>query len=275
MSDFANTFNTTDNASATAIVNSKYMLGSVSDGETDGAVRGAYLFNQIVQTTARKIVFARFPLYAYPVAGTAITEFKRLAEEYNTTHSDKFTYYTADDATDGVFEVGFTMSTVPDATVTNWKNAGVEAVVAVNSLGKRLLTPVNNVNANIAIYQTGWDDSIIDSFPTTIKTLCQTPAETIIYPLIRILDAARGNSYSDEPTGKAKIVTGQYVYLSTAEDLANGRQNSMNFSEDHTVNHAIISTADVKALLASEGGTFKALTDTLAKWTTSYALTRK
>lgn len=281
MSDFANTFankNAGDVANVNYIKSSPHMLGAVSDGEIDGAVRGEFLFNQVVATTARKVTFARFPLYAYPSAATSINKFKELATTYNQTHDDDFEFIVnaGDGATD-TFEVNFSMASVPDATVQDWNSKGVEAVIAVNSLGKKILTPANTYAPNLAIYQTGWDDNIVSSFPDKIKTLCQTPAETIIYPLVRILNAVRGNSYADEPTDKGQtIVTGQYVYLTTTQDLENGRRNSMNFSLDHTVEHSLVTPAQVKALLAGEeGASFAKLKGTLDSWTTKYALTRQ
>lgn len=279
MTDFTQTFNNTkadDQANVNAIKSSKYMLGAVTDGG-DGQSRGKFLFDEAVKNNHRKVTFARSPLDAYPIAAVAINEFKRLATEYNENHDDKFEFIANANGSD-TLEVGFygPSGTVSDATVQGWKASGVEAVIAVNSLGKKLLTPINTANANIAIYQVGCDNDIKGDFPTKIKTLCQTPAETIIYPLIRIINAVRGESYSDEPTDKAKtVITGDYSYLTTSADLTSAVQYSMNFSEDHSVSRAIISKEDVKALLASEGGTFKKLSDTIASWDTKYALYRQ
>jgi len=273
MSDFANV-----NKDET-IMNNKYMLGTVSDGEIDGAVRGEFLFNQVVKSTDRKIVFSRFPVYAYPSAVASINKFKELADAYNATHDDDFTYYTNNDGSD-TYEFGFTTPTLPDAEAQAWKNANVDAVVAVNSLGKRLLPAFksNNMDTTTNIYTLGWEDNIISDFgdDKCVKTLGQTPAETIVYPLVRILNAARGKSYSDEPSMNDKVVTGRYTYLASTADLNNGRINSMNFSTDHSVSHAIISKAEVKALLAGEkDATYKKLVDTLNSWDSQYALTRK
>ncbi len=270
MSDFANVNKKEE------IMNNKYMLGTVSDGEIDGAVRGEFLFNEIVKSSARKVVFSRFPAYAYPSALASISRFKELAETYNASHDDDFTYYTTADGKD-TYEFGFTTPTLPDAEATSWKSAGVEAVVAVNSLGKRLLPAFKSNNMSTLIYTLGWEDNLISDFgdDKLVRTLGQTPAETIVYPLVRILNAARGNSYSDEPTMANKVVTGRYTYLASTADLENGRKNSMNFSTDHAVSHAIISVSEVKALLAGESGaTYQKLVDTLNSWDSKYALTR-
>ena len=270
MTDFANVMKDD------TVMNSKYMLGAVSDGDT-GETRAKFLFDEIVKTTNRKLVFARFPLYAYPVAKTTIDEFKKLANAYNETHDDDFTYYNAEGYENG-YEIGFQMATVPDAEVQKWAGANVDAVVAVNSLGKRLLQPVKTNGGNMVIYQLGWDDSIISEFGDNgkIKTLCQTQNETILFPLVRILNAARGNSYTDEPTSKtAKVITGRYTYLASSKDLADGKNNSMNFSADHSASRALISPANAKALLAGESGaTYAKLVGTIDSWTSEYVLRR-
>lgn len=275
MSDFANSNQNEE------IMGSKYMLGSVSDGEIDGAVRGEFLFNAIVESDDRNVVFARFPLYAYPSAAQSIAKFKELALAYNETHDDDFTFYSeAGNENADTYEVSFTESQIPDAQITKWNNAGVDAVVSVNSLAKRILPGIKSANLDntISIYSTGWEDNIIDDFgdDKCIKTLAQTPAETIIYPLVRILNAARGNEYSDEPAWNEKIVTGRYVYISSTQDLADGRENCMNFSLDKDPSRALISKEDLKALLAGEDGAiFAKLVETLNSWDSEYVLRRK
>ena len=270
MTDFANVIKND------TIMNNKYMLGAVSDGD-DGETRAQFLFDEIVKTTNRKLIFTRFPLYAYPVAATTINKFKELATAYNANHDDDFSYYEGEGTENG-YEIGFQTAVVPDAEVQKWAAADVDAVVAVNSLGKRLLQPVKTNGGDMVIYQLGWDDSIISEFGDNgkIKTLCQTQNETILFPLVRILNAARGKAYSDEPTSKtAKIITGRYTYLSSSKDLADGRQNSMNFSTDHSATRALISPADAKALLAENNGTYAKLTSTINSWTSEYVLRRK
>lgn len=280
MTDFANTYantNSADAANVEYVLNSDAMLGAVTDGDIvrDGGTRGEFLFNAIVETDARVVTFARAPLYAYPVASVAIERFKELAEDYNATHDDDFTFVTSQGAAeDGALEVGFSMQNVPDATVQDWAANGVEAVIAVNSIGKKILTPVQNYAPDIDIYQIGWDDNIISAFPDTIKTLCQTPAETIIYPLIRILNAVRGNSYEDEPADKEDmLISGQYLYLTTSEELEKARTSCMNFAQGNSIEYSLVSVEEVKSLLAGEeGASFAKLTSTIAGWTTENVL---
>ena len=280
MTDFANTFANNDSAQAANveyIMNSDAMLGAVTDGDIvrDGGTRGEFLFNEVVKTESRVVTLCRAPLYAYPVAATAIERFKELAEEYNATHDDDFTIVESVGAADyGALEIGFSMQNVPDATVQQWVADGVEAVIAVNSLGKKILTNVQTSAPDIDIYQVGWDDNIISAFPDTIKTLCQTPAETIVYPLVRVLNAVRGNSYEDEPADKEDaLISGQYLYITSEEELEAARTACMNFSEGNSVEYSLISVEEVKSLLAGEeGATFQKLVDTISSWTSENVL---
>ncbi len=281
MTDFANTFSNTDSADAANveyIKNSDAMLGAVTDGDiyADGGTRGEFLFNALVESDSRVVTLCNAPTYAYPVATAAIERFNELVEEYNASHDDQFTIYVGSgyDTTLGSLEIGFSTSYVADSMVQEWAANGVEAVVAVNSLGRKLLTPIKNYAPDIEIYQIGWDDDIVDDFPETIKTLCQTPAETIIYPLVRILNAARGNSYDDEPTDvEETLITGNYLYITTSEELEALRTKTMNFATGNSVEYSLISVEEVKALLAGEeGASFAKLTATIASWTTENLL---
>lgn len=280
MTDFANTFANTDSAQAENveyILNSDAMLGAVTDGDIvrDGGTRGEFLFDAVVKTDARVVTLCRAPLYAYPVAATAIDRFKELVEEYNAANEDDFTIVeSVGAADDGALEVGFSMQNVPDATVQDWKAKGVEAVIAVNSLGKKILTNVQTSAPEIGIYQIGWDDNIISAFPQYIKTLCQTPAETIIYPLIRVLNAVRGNSYADEPADvEDTLISGQYIYITSEEELKKARTSCMNFAEGNPVSASLISVEEIKSLLAGEeGASFKKLVDTISSWTSENVL---
>ncbi len=263
------------------ILNSDNFLGTVTDGDIarDGGTRGEWLFEQISQSDYRKIVFAHSPTYAYPVAETAIDRFVELMNEWNTAHPEDqfevFTEGTSANSTiyDGAYQLGFggPGSTVPDSDIAQWMANGVEAVVAVNSLGNKLLPSIQAANnCNIVIYQIGREDEIVDEFPDTIKSLCQTPAETIVYPLALILNGIRGTQYTDYPADKEDtLITGNYIYLATQEDLTSSVGTCMNFTEGNPVSASLVSVEEFGQLLGdAEGASYKKLTDLIASWTT-------
>lgn len=270
------------NANKAGLLDNARIVGTVTDGES-GAMRGETLFNQVVKSTNRKIVLAQFPSAYFPAVVGATEKFEELAAEYNKTHDDKFTFYSGSGdkyPSEHVYQMTFQEASLADATYDAWKADGVQAVVAVNSLAKRLLAPAaKDTNNPINIYAVGWDDEIMSSFgeDKIIRTQAQTQAETILFPLVQLLNAIRGQKYSDAPTkGTDKVVVGHYIFVTNAADLAAGKQNSMNFSEDHAISRALIDAAGAKALLAGQSGaTYAKLKETLDSWNTQWVLYRQ
>ena len=269
------------NAKNGNLLSNKRIVGSVTDGE-GGASRGESLFNEVVKTNNRKIVFAQFPEAYFPAVTGAVARFKELAAEYNETHDDKFSYYEtslgANYPETSTFQMTFQMSQVPAAEYAAWDDANVDAVVAVNSLAKRILPAAKTDSTPINIFSVGFDDEILDDFGENkvIKSLAQTQAESIFYPLVQVLNAINGKEYSDAPTNdEEKILTGHYVYLTNTADYEAGKANTMNFSADHGFDKTLIDAKTVKSLLAGEeNASFAKLKATLDSWTSEYVLYR-
>ena len=287
MNDFKSIFDP-DTSTETSVADAQYILesdnflGSVTDGDIarDGGTRGEWLFDQISQTDYRKIVFAHSPTYAYPVAATAINRFVELMNAWNEAHpEDQFEVYTEGTSAnstvyEGAYQLGFggPGSTIPDADIAQFDAAGVEAIVAVNSLGNKLLPSIQAANSDMVIYQIGREDEIVDEFPETIKSLCQTPAETIVYPLALILNAVNGTQYSDYPSDKeSTLITGNYIYMATEEDLEASVGTTMNFTEGNPVSASLVSVEEFGELL---NGSYADLTGLIASWTTENVLAR-
>ena len=270
-----------DMANSKNLLDNKRIVGSVTDGE-GGADRGETLFNEVVKTNNRNIVFAQFPEAYFPAVKGAVAKFKELATEYNKTHEDDFTFFEGTGSNYpevSTFQMTFQMSQLASAVYDEWDQAGVDAVVAVNSLAKRILPATTGKTDPIQIFSVGYDDEILGSFgeDKPIKALSQSQAEAIVYPVIQLLNAIRGKSYSDAPTkGADKVVTGHYVYLTSTEDLEAGRKHSMNFSVDHGFDKTLINAQEAKALLAGEkDASFAKLKGVLDSWTSDYVLYRK
>lgn len=279
MTDFANVTSTRNGA--TDLSDNEYMLGAVSDGE-DGANRGQFLFDSLVETNVRKVVLARFNKNYFPAVIPGIAKFKELVETYNASHDDDFEIYSdSSDNTfkdDGAYQCEFNQQ-VAAATLTKWNQAGVKGIVCFNSLGKLFLQNLKaqNLTSAMPVWTCGWDDSLVADFGSDkpIRAMCQTPCETIVYPLVRIINAVRGNSYSDEPAGKAKIIEGNYVYLGSTQDLTDGKQHCMNFNENRDISCALINAEGINNLLAgANGASFSKLKSTIASWNTEYVLRR-
>ena len=261
MNDFKSIFDPEETSVTDAqyILESDNFLGSVTDGDIarDGGTRGEWLFNQISQTDYRKIVFAHSPTYAYPVAATAINKFVELMEAWNQAHpEDQFEVYTEGTSAnstvyDGAYQLGFggPGSTIPDSDIAEFVENGVEAIVAVNSLGNKLLPSIQSANANIVIYQIGREDEIA-----------------------LILNAVNGTQYSDYPSDKeSTLITGNYIYMATEEDLEASVGTTMNFTEGNPVSASLVSVEEFGELL---NGSYADLTGLIASWTTENVLAR-
>lgn len=280
------------------IINSGRFVGSVTDGDTprEGGDRGEFLFNALLNSTDeikyRNIVLVRNPLTVHPVAEYAVERFIELAAEYNATQAtdedDMFTIYwdSTFDTTGqevwesygqtgnvGSYEVATTTTSVDKTILEGWEAAGVDAIVSVNGLAPRFMTSLLEIRtegSDMVMYSVSWTDATIEIFPEVIKTLTQTPAETIVYPLIRILNAINGLSYDDEPTDvEDTIIYGHYLYITNQEEFDFLRNSCMNFAEEHTYEYSLITVEEVIELMAgSEGATFQKLKDTVEGWTT-------
>ena len=100
--------------------------------------------------------------------------------------------------------------------------------------------------------------------------------ETIIYPLVRMLNAINGTPYADEPTKpEDRIIEAKYCHIESTKDIADGSTHCMNFNDARDLKYALISPAEVKGLLAANGGTFAKLKETIASWDTEYILRRE
>jgi len=71
-----------DMTNAGDLLDNERILGSVTDGES-GPARGEALFNQLVKTNYRKVVFTQFPSAYFPAVVGSVDKFKELATTYN------------------------------------------------------------------------------------------------------------------------------------------------------------------------------------------------
>ena len=266
------------------LLDSDRIVGTVSDGES-GAQRGEKLFEYVKASTERKVVFTQYDPALFPAVKGAVQRFIDLAEEYNKTatdESDKFTFFegTGENYDKSVNNRAFTAGFrgIDQSFYNTWKNDGVEAIVSVNSLSKYLLPTMKaDTTGHMKLYSVGYDDSTSTSLGDgQMMTVSQTPAETIFFPVVQLLNAINGKSYSDAPKdAKSKVATGNYIYVQTKEELAIAKSKILNFQgqkengkEVYDLTKTIFTPADAKKLLAStSGSTYKGLTDTLASWT--------
>ena len=283
MSDFWKTY--AEPTTGKAPKDSKYCLGSVSDGELDAETTATWLFEAVKESSYRQIGLTRSPDWAYPRSAQSALTFKKLVDNYNATaaENDKFTLWT--EGTDGpayVLNYGLDAQFAP--TLTKWQNWGGSdlALVGLNYCAGTIMNMTTYRDLKFPIFNAGWDDDVakqfgaMDDATKPVKALCQTPCETIIYPLVRMLNAINGTPYADEPVKpEDKIVEAKYCHIESTKDIEDGSAHCMNFNSARDLKYALISPTEVKALLAENGGTFAKLVETISTWDTEYILRRE
>lgn len=281
MSDFWKTSATPTTGKAPK--DSQYYLGSVSDGELDTETTATWLFEAVKESPYRKIVLTRSPEYAYPRSVESAKTFKKLVDKYNEENEDDFELWTEN--TDGpafVLDYGLPATFAPQLTKWQQWGGGDLALVGLNYCAGTIMGMTTYADLKFPIFNAGWDDDVakqfgaLDDANKPVKALCQTPCETIIYPLVRMLNAVNGTPYADEPTNPDdKIIEAKYCHIESAKDIEDGKTHCMNFNDARDLKYALISPAEVKDLLAANGGTFAQLKSTIASWDTEYILRRE
>jgi len=285
MSDFWKTYSDS-NLSGKKPKDSKYCLGSVSDGELDSETTAKWLFDTVKKSPYRKIVLTRAPEYAYPSSIAASEVFKGLVDEYNKTaeEGDKFELWTDGVTKGAAYEIAYGLPTSFSSTVTSWQKWGGDdlALVGLNYCAGSIMGIDSYNNQKFPIFNVGWDDDVAKEFgditdsTKPVKALCQTPCETIIYPLVRMLNAINGTPYADEPTNpEDRIIEAKYCHIESPQDIVDGSTHCLNFNDARDLKYALITPAEVKGLLAANGGTFEKLKNTIASWDTEYILRRE
>ena len=245
------------------VKNSKYYLGSTSDGELDWSLRAERLFDAISKSTDRKIVLASFASNYFPNVTPALARFKELVSQWNTAHpDDQFTYGTWNDGSD-TWTCKF--SALADAEKTHLKDQCVQAIVAVNAVAKYVMT---DLDSSVHVYNVGYDSTYDGQFGEDKQLRCQgvSPADHIILPLVRVLKAVRG---ADDIDVNKKIVVGNYIYMTKAADLTNLSKVCINFNSSHSVDTCLFTKDQAKELLDKSDDELIKLT---TSWTTEYVL---
>lgn len=248
------------------VKNSEYFLGGTSDGELDWGLRAEKLFDALKASDDRKIVLASFSSQYFPQVTDALTRFKELVTEWNAANpDDQFTYGTWTDGSD-TWTCKF--SALPDAEKQKITADGVDAIIATNSVAKYVLP---GLDSSVHLYNVGYDQTYDDQFGEDKQLRCQgqSPADHIILPLIRVINAVNG---ADPIPVEDKVVVGNYIYMTKAQDLVDLKATSINFTTDHSFEDALFTVEDAKALV---GAADSKLVQLCESWTTEYVLNRK
>lgn len=247
------------------VKNSPNFLGGITDGELDWGLRAERLFEALSKSDDRKIVLASFSSQYFPKVTDATAKFKELVSEWNVENpDDQFTWGNWADGTD-TWTCRF--SACPEAELVNLKSQGVDAIIGTNSLAKYIMP---SLDSSINLYNVGYDPTYDSVFGEDKQLRCSgaSPSDCILLPLIRVINAVNG---ADEIAVENKIAVGNYIYMTSAADLAKCKASVTNMTSDHSFSTALFTVEQAKALIGAADSKLLAMTNS---WTTEYVLNR-
>lgn len=257
INDFNNTY---DDMTASGNANGEYFLGTAVDGDYNGTADGIDRANQVIASGCKNVGLVMFPSFAYPKYVQSVASFKATIDTYNSTAAaaDKITYQ-AEPTT-------LMFSKLTPAYFS--ENPDIDAIVAFCA-GTQFVYPVmvENNKTNIKLFTSAYDasDDIYSNFGTKgngcVQRLDFTASETVLYPLILMLNKINGTEFSDMPA-KAERVDCPKVTIASNADLDLVKNNSI-YSERPNLANSLITPAQAKALLAANGGTYAKLKATV------------
>lgn len=260
--DFASSIYSTG-APNMAVLQNERFVGSSNDGKASLDDTAEAMFNAIVlQDGHTKIGIAVMPAAWYPQQiSSGVTRFVELVEEYNAgdkaaTGGEPITLVQTGNDDSGApiyYEQvdGATMS-FSSSFFTNNEMTACASFASTNFT----YGPLVESKANIALYATGWESPFAEDFGSNglIKQITVSPVETLIFPLVQILDRLNGHVYEDVPTGEAsfgKIADTDQVFITGDEGLA-AFQKSLHYTGDGA--DAYFSVDDVKSFMLTYNG---------------------
>lgn len=260
--DFANSIYATGAPNMAVLQNDRF-VGSSIDGKATYTLVTEAMFDAIVlQDGHTKVGIATMPAAWYPgQIATGVGHFMELVEEYNAgdkAATNGVPVTVVQTGTDGngdpiyYEQVDGETQSFSSSFFTNNDMTACASLAASNFTYSALVES----KADVALYATGWESYYVDDFGSNgrIKQITTSPVETVIFPLVQILDRLNGYAYEDTPTGEAvfgKLVDTDQVYNTGDEGLA-AFQKSLHYTADGSTGY--FSIDDVKQFMLTFGG---------------------
>ncbi len=260
--DFANSIFSTG-APNMAVLQNERFIGSANDGKASLNDTAQAMFDAIVlQGGHTKVGIAVMPAAWYPQhITTGVARFVELVEEYNA--GDKA-------ATGGVpvtlVQTGTDDTGAPvyyeqvDGATNSFSSAFFtnNEMTACASFASSAFTygALIESKTDVELYATGWESYYAESFGSNglIKQIIVSPVESVMFPVVQIIDRLNGYTYEDMPAGEAvfaKIVDTDQVFITGDEGLA-AFQKSLHDTADGST--AYFDIDDVKSFMLTYGG---------------------
>lgn len=200
-------------------------LGTVVDGHAPDDVNiGDQFFDSLIEYNERNadaplthVSMAVFPVWAFPAQTTAAEQFVADVEEYNKTAETPITVDPLDEEVD-------VLNFAPLDSTYFSKHPDTQAIMSF-AAGTSFVYPTMvsaGVDSDIKLFTTGADGGEETNFGSagtqTYQQIAFTGAESIVYPLVLMLNKINDTEFADMPEKSERISTELYI-VNSDEDM--------------------------------------------------------
>lgn len=200
-------------------------LGTVVDGHAPNDVNiGDQFFDSLIEYNERNadaplthVSMAVFPVWAFPAQTTAAEQFVADVEEYNKTAETPITVDPLDEEVD-------VLNFAPLDSTYFSKHPDTQAIMSF-AAGTSFVYPTMvsaGVDSDIKLFTTGADGGEETNFGSagtqTYQQIAFTGAESIVYPLVLMLNKINDTEFADMPEKAERISTELYI-VNSDEDM--------------------------------------------------------
>ena len=200
-------------------------LGTVVDGHAPDDVNiGDQFFDSLIEYNERNadaplthVSMAVFPVWAFPAQTTAAEQFVADVEEYNKTAETPITVDPLDEEVD-------VLNFAPLDSTYFSKHTDTQAIMSF-AAGTSFVYPTMvsaGVDSDIKLFTTGADGGEETNFGSagtqTYQQIAFTGAESIVYPLVLMLNKINDTEFADMPEKAERISTELYI-VNSDEDM--------------------------------------------------------
>lgn len=200
-------------------------VGTVTDGHNpDDVCVGTQFFDSLIEyneshadAPLTHVSMAIFPSWAFPAQATAADQFVATVAEYNKTAETPITVDPLDEEVD-------VLNFAPLDSTYFSKHPDTQAIISF-AAGTSFVYPTMvsaGVDSDIKLFTTGYEGGEESNFGSagnqTYQQVIVTGVETIVYPLVLLLNKINETEFVDMPEKAERISTEQYI-VNSDEDM--------------------------------------------------------
>ena len=193
-------------------------VGTVTDGHNpDDVCVGTQFFDSLIEYNESHAAMAIFPSWAFPAQATAADQFVATVDEYNKTAETPITVDPLDEEVD-------VLNFAPLDSTYFSKHPDTQAIMSF-AAGTSFVYPTMvsaGVDSDIKLFTTGYEGGEESNFGSagnqTYQQVIVTGVETIVYPLVLLLNKINETEFVDMPEKAERISTEQYI-VNSDEDM--------------------------------------------------------